>query len=108
MITYLPEGFEKIEEAVTYSTAYYKYQSETGKAVSIRALIGHGEASIDSEGIVLEVLLNEAGYEYTRVYKEAEGLEKYIWMDHKEMLYCITGDIGSDEMIKVMDGISYR
>ena len=108
MITYLPKGLEKIEEYISHSTVYYKYQSETGEAVSIHAWLGYGEATVNNEGIILEVLLNEAGYEYTKVYNEAKGLETYIWMDHKEMLYCITGNIGSDEMIKVMDGISYR
>lgn len=108
MITYMPEGLEKIEEAVTYSAAYYKYQNQKGKAVSIRVVIGHGEASVSSEGIVLEVLLNEAGYEYTRVYNEALGFETYIWKDDGGMLYCITGNICRDEMVNIMNGISYR
>lgn len=108
MITYLPKGFEKIEEAITYSTAWYKYRSEAGKSVSICVLHGGGETVVDNEGVIIEVLLNEAGYEYTRVYKEALGLETYMWMDDEDILYSITGNIGSDEMIKIMNGISYR
>ena len=108
MITYLPEGFEKIEESITFSKAWYKYQNEAGNMISVQAVLGSGETVVDNEGIVLEVLLNEAGYEYARVYKEALALETYIWQDDEKILYYISGNVGTDEMIKVMNGISYR
>ena len=108
MITYLPGGFEKVEEASTYTTAWYKYQNEIGKEVTIKVIISSGETVVDNEGIILEVLLNEAGYEYTRVYKEALGVETYLWKDHESIQYSITGNIGNDEMVNIMNGISYR
>ena len=105
-IGYLPEGFVKVEEDITYFQIYYKYENKLGDIVTIRVSRGAGTISVDNEGIIKEVLVNEAGYEYTRIYKEAMQQETLMWKDNKDVLYSLSSNLKSDELIKIMNNIS--
>ena len=105
-IGYLPEGFVKVEEDITYFQIYYKYENKLGDIVTIRVSRGAGTISVDNEGIIKEVLVNEAGYEYTRIYKEAMQQETLMWKDNKGVLYSLSSNLKSDELIKIMNNIS--
>lgn len=107
MIGYLPKGFIKSEEIILYSAISYKYKDESGNTILIRVTNGLGEVNIDNEEISKEVLLNEAGYEYTRVYKGIIQKEILIWKDNNNLYYYLSGNIGSNELLKIMNGISY-
>lgn len=107
MIGYLPEGFVKTKEIISFSTVYYMYTNESNDFVTIYVLKGQGDINVDNEDIIKEVLLNEAGYEYTRVYKENIQRETLTWKDNNEIYYWISGSVGTDELLKIMNGISY-
>lgn len=107
-IGYLPEGFEKVEEGITYSIVYYKYENELGDAISLRVAKGKGITAVDNEDVIKEVLLSEAGYEYTRIYKETMQHEVLMWRDNNGIFYYLSGNISSDEMLKIMNNISCR
>ncbi len=107
-IEYLPEGFVKVEEDITYFQIHYKYENKLGDIVTIRVSRGAGTISVDNEGIIKEVLVNEAGYEYTRIYKEAMQQETLMWRDNNDVLYSLSSNLKSNELIKIMNNISCR
>lgn len=107
MIGYLPEGFVKTEEHVGFSSVYYKYTNELNDFVIIYVLKGQGNVNVDNEEISKEVLLNEAGYDYTRIYKENNQQESLMWKDDNDVYYYLFGSIGEDELLKIMNDISY-
>ena len=107
-IGYLPEGFVKVEEDITYFQIYYKYENKLGDTVTIRVSRGAGTMSVDNEGIIKEVLVNEAGYEYTRIYKEKLKSETLMWQDDNGKYYYLAGTLNTDEMLKIMNNISFN
>lgn len=106
-IGYLPEGFEKIEEAEGFSIVYYKYQNDFGE--NIRVTVGKDKSSfqVDNTENVYEVHWNEAGYEYTSTYQVENGRGTIIWQDEDKTYYYISGIVAYEELIKVMNGITY-
>lgn len=106
-IGYMPEGFEKVEESVFYSRVYYKFQNNTGNYIMIKVYQDKIEAAIDNSEMQKDILLNKAGYEYQYGYKESIDEHIFVWIDIKGVYYQVQSIFDKDEIIKVMDGISY-
>lgn len=107
-IGYLPEGFEKVEESVTYSQIHYKYENRLGDTITIHIYTGASTITVDNEDVIKEVLVNEAGYEYTRIYKDKLKSETLLWQDNEGKYYYLSGTLNKDEMLKIMNNISCR
>ena len=105
-IGYLPEGFVKVEEDTTYSQIHYRYENKLGNTVTICVSRGASIISVDNEDVIKEVLVNEAGYEYTRIYKDKLKCETLIWQDDNDKCYYLSGTLNKDEMLKIMNNIS--
>lgn len=106
-IGYLPEGFEKVYEENTFSFVYYEYVDEENEKIKIYVKAGKSLFNADSDKVEQELLLNEAGFEYRYVLKD-EGLYNIvIWTDAEDKSYRIEGTLDLDELIKVMNGITY-
>lgn len=106
-IGYLPEGFEKVGELVTFSYVQYEYVNERGEQILIYVSRDKVSSKIDNEEIEKQVYLNDMGYEYTLIHKEGEEDLSLMWVDKKEKYYNITGNIECSELIKIMNEISY-
>ena len=104
-IGYLPEGFEKVEESVTYSQMHYKYENRLRDTITIHIYTGASTITVDNEDVIKEVLVNEAGYEYTRIYKDKLKSETLMWQDEDGKYYYLIGTLNKDEMIKIMNNI---
>ena len=108
MIGYLPEGFVKTEEYTSFTDIRYMYEDEKSNYIVIWASKGYGDFNVDSEDVIKTVFLNEAGYEYTRVYKETIQQETLMWKDDNDIYYCLFGSISIDDLLKIMNEISYE
>ena len=107
-IGYLPEDFVKVEEDVAYSLIHYKYENKLGDTVTIRVYKGACTIKVDNQDVIKEVLVNEAGYEYTRIYKDKLKSETLLWQDNEGKYYYLSGTLNKDEMLKIMNNISCR
>lgn len=105
-IGYLPEGFEKVGELITFSNIQYKYQKDE-EFICVSVCRAKIEAQVDNEEVKKEIYVNEAGLEYTHVYKSEASNSKLIWKDNKGVYYSIESNVEDAELIKMMNGISY-
>lgn len=106
-IGYLPEGFEKSGESVTFSLIQYEYGNKHGDNIVICVSRTKSLLQIDNEDISKDVHLNEAGYEYTLTQKKQEVENTVLWVDENEVYYRIISNIDQTELIKIMNGIVY-
>lgn len=106
-IGYLPAGFEKVNEELAFSQVQFKYENEQGKYIRIRVYKGKTLSTVDNESANQEVCVNEAGYEYTVVFREDSEQITVLWKDEQDISYCIEGSLDEEEIIKIMNGISY-
>jgi len=104
---YIPEGFEKVLEEKTFARVYYRYENMKGEYFTIRVNRNKSSSNIDNESTKPEVKVNASGYEYTFTKRENSFSESLMWKDRDKVYYHITGVIGYDELIKIMDSISY-
>lgn len=106
-IGYIPEGFEKVFEEVTFSKVRYKYQNDNGDYINIGVYRSKSLAGVDNEEIEQDIKLNEAGLEYRYVYKEETGKHVLNWTDKDGKFYVFSSSIEQEEILKVMNSISY-
>lgn len=106
-IGYLPEGFEKVEELVSFSKVYYKYENNEGKYIVLEIHRDKTELIVDNEEIEQEVSLNEAGLEYRYIYKDDSKENILIWKDAEDIYYQLQSTYDKEEIVKIMNGISY-
>ncbi len=108
-IGFIPEGFELSGEVIASETAVrYEYTNAGKEFIVIRVTQDKASAQKDSEGVVKAVDLNEAGYEYTYIYKENNQCHVFIWEDKNGLYYNLTGDADKEIMFKIMDSIKYE
>lgn len=106
-IGYIPEGFEKVAEEVTYSKVYYKYLNAFGEYIIFEVSANKTLFSVDNEEMIQDVTLNVEGLEYRCVYK-AESKESILtWLDEQGRFYSLTGTVEKEELIMYMNSISY-
>lgn len=106
-IGYMPEGFEKSGELVTYTDAQYEYQDEAGNYIFVQASRDMNLQQIDNEEAVIEVHVNASGYEYSLAYRENSDEKTLLWKDENDVFYKITGKVDAEELIRIMDSVSY-
>lgn len=106
-IEYLPEGFEKVEELVMFSKVSYRYQNADGDYVVLEVYRDKTSSGIDNEDVGQEVNLNVAGLEYRFIDKDEENSNAIAWTDKEEIYYYLTSTLEKEEVINIMNGISY-
>ena len=106
-IGYLPEGFEKISEDVMYSKSYYKYQNEAGDYIILEVQRDKVEYMVDNKEMGQDVSINIAGLEYLYIYKDDSKENIIAWKDTKGIYYQLLSTYDKEEIIKMMNGISY-
>lgn len=106
-IGYLPEGFEKDSEYVTFSVVQYKYKNAENEYIIIRVLKDKLSLSVDSEVNNKEDCVNKAGFEYTMTQRDELNQATLMWNGDSDIYYYVTSTLGNEELIKIMDGISY-
>lgn len=106
-IGYMPEGFEMVNELLAYVTVQYEFKNKTDEYFMIRVSRDKALLKVDNEEISKEVLLNDAGYEYTMTYKDDTSETVLMWKDDNEIYYFLTGTVDSSELIHIMNNISY-
>ena len=106
-IGYLPEGFEKVSENILFSLVEYKYQNAKEEYVFVRVYRDKMISNVDNEDAIKGVYLNAAGYEYTLINRTDGNKIAVMWKDENEIYYYLIGTLDEEEIIKIMDGISY-
>lgn len=106
-IGYMPEGFEKVSEHIAFSSIQYEYRNDADGYVIIRVLRDKSSLNIDSEVSGKEECINKAGFEYTMTQRDEAQLATIMWIDDNDIYYYVTSTLGNEELIKIMDGISY-
>lgn len=106
-IGYLPEGFEKVGEGSNFSAVQYEYKDGKDGYIVIRALRDRLSINVDNEVTDKEDCINMAGYEYTVTQRNEAQLATIMWVDDNDIYYYVTSTLEKDELIKIMDGISY-
>lgn len=106
-IGYLPEGFEKVHEEQTFSAVYYEYENDKQEMIRIYVRRGKSLFNADSDEVEQELLVNGAGYEYRYVLKSETEDNKVLWIDHNDVSYRVEGTVELEELIEIMNGITY-
>lgn len=106
-IGYLPEGFEKVGENITFVSMQYVYKNNCNEYIFFDICRDRISLQIDNEDIIEEVHLNAAGYEYTQTIKKDSSENLLMWKDANDIYYYITSTVELNELIKIMNGISY-
>lgn len=106
-IGYLLENFEKVKEYKSYTQVYYKYEDKSGNWISISVSGDKTASYVDNVESEYEVHMNDAGYEYTSVTRGASMNETLIWKDSKGIYYSLTGTVAHEELVSIMNGITY-
>lgn len=106
-IRYIPEGFEKVKEEVSFSVVSYKYQNDAGEYLFIWVYRDKSLVGVDNEEITQGVKLNQNGFEYRYVFKEDSGEHIYTWEDEENRFYFLCGFTELEDVEKFMNGISY-
>ena len=105
-IGYLPEGFEKVNGEKLFSYALYEYRNDISEYIIIQVSSDKLSLNIDNEFSDVETRINKAGYEYTLTQRGETQQVTLMWSDDS-FYYYITSTLGNEELIKIMDGISY-
>ena len=106
-IGYLPDGFEKVNEEIIFSQVHLEYKNEKDEYIILRVYKGKTLSNVDSESANQEVHVNDAGYDYTIVYREDSEQINVLWKDEQDINYSIDGSLDEEEIIKIMNSISY-
>ena len=106
-IGYLPDGFEKVSEESIFSQVQLRYKNEKDEYILLQVHKGNMISNVDNESAEQEIHVNEAGYEYTLVYREDREQTTILWKDEQDIYYYIESSLDKDEMIKIMNSISY-
>lgn len=107
-IGYIPEGFEKVEESVRFSRVYYKNQNAQEDYFILHVHRDKTTSFVDNEEIEQNIGVNEDGFEYRYIYKEDMKENIVSWADKEDIYYYLRGTLEKEEIIKIMDGITYR
>lgn len=106
-IGYLPEGFEKVEEFESFSVVYFRYENKKGEMFQVN--VGRDKSYLQFDNVTdeYEVYRNERGYEYALTFDAKSGDVTIVWSDENEIYYYVSGDANYEELVKVMNGITY-
>lgn len=106
-IGYMTEGFEKAGEVINFANVFHKYADASGGYIIISVYRDKVAIAVDVEEKGEAVQLNAAGYEYAQVYDTVKKENVVMWSDSQGLYYYVAGSAPIEELIKVMNGISY-
>ncbi len=106
-IGYLPDGFVKVSEESIFSQVQLKYKNKQDEYITLRVYKGKTLSNVDNESANPEFRINEAGYEYTIVYREDSEQITVLWKDEREIFYYLISSLDEQEIIEIMNSISY-
>lgn len=106
-IGYLPEGFEKMAEHVSFSVVYYEYQNDKNDYINLHVVRDKSMLTSDGTEILIDEGINADGYEYQHIQKKDTRAEAVIWNDRNEIYYSIISTLNEEEIMKVMNEITY-
>lgn len=106
-IGYVPEGFELVEEISRQSKVSYTYKNNGDDYIILEVYNDKTSLGVDGKEVVPDVSVNNAGLEYRYMYKESIQEHIFVWLDEAGCEYYLSGSIEKEEMINVMNGISY-
>lgn len=106
-IGYLPEGFELVEEQIFRSRVSYKYEDASKKYIILEVYQDKDSLGIDNSEVTQDISINQAGLEYRYGYKEDRQEYIFTWIDSNGQEYYLSGSASEEEMLNVMNGISY-
>ena len=106
-IGYLPAGFEKVSEESIFSQVQLKYENSENDYIILRVYKGKTTSNVDNDSAEQEVHINDAGYEYTIVYREDSEQITVLWKDEREICYYLISSLEEQEIIEIMNSISY-
>lgn len=106
-IGYLPAGFEKVNEELAFSQVQLEYQGSEDEYIKFRIYKGKTLSTVDNESAKQEVHVNDAGYEYTIVYRDDSEQITVLWKDEQEICYYLISSLEEQEIINIMNSISY-
>ena len=104
ILSYIPEGYELIEESKTSIWAYYKWQNDGDNEITFF------QTTLDGTNFRLDV---EQGYtvilycdNYVIYFRKIEESYHYIWSDGKYALNLMSYvELSNEEISKIIDGI---
>lgn len=106
-IGYMPEGFEKVEKFENYNVVYYRYKNSINQTLRISVVRDKSLLQIDNKDNDYDVSINEEGYEYTYTHNVEAGSSWVVWKDKDDLYYYISSTLPGEEVIKIMNSISY-
>jgi len=104
VLTYIPDGYELIEESKTPIRTYYKWENGDNNRIIFR------QVTLDGATFLLDV---EQGYtellnydNYVIYFRKLEASYHYIWNDGKYFVSIDSSvDLGTNELFAIIDGI---
>ena len=106
-IGYIPEGFEKVKEQVTFSYVSYKYQNDADEYIVILVYNEKGLHGVDNTEIEYDVRINRLGNEYRYIFKEDSREHILTWLDEKNRFYALVASMQVEDVVAIMEGILY-
>lgn len=106
-IGYLPEGFELIQETSRHSRVSYVYKNSTNEYIRLSVCEDKSVLGIDIDKKTPDVSVSASGLEYRYAYKTDSKEHTFFWTDENEYVYYLSGSIEKEELINIMDSISY-
>lgn len=106
-IGYIPEGFEKVEEQITYSRVFYRYENKLGQYFGLSIYRNKGLSGVDFVDVEQDIRLSQAGFEYGYIYKRESNEYVLTWNDSEKHFYSLSSSVEEEEVVKIMNGISY-
>lgn len=99
--SYIPEGFEIINERQSDISIKIDYANDNKILVYKQGIIANSELRIDTEGTKIENIIIK-GYSVNYVFNK--GMYNAYWFDN-EYSYLIAGEISFEELLKVIEGV---
>ncbi len=106
-IGYLPDGFEKVVEEVVFSKVVYRYEDDNENYIDLQVSRDKVSLGIDGNKIVQNAGISEVGFEYQYISKENPVIGVITWADSHDIYYCLQATLDKEEMIRIMNSISY-
>lgn len=103
-VTYVPEGFTRVQSRETYFSYQEKYTNENGNIITLKqSLISRSSFSIDTENTALdEVLLND---KQSAFFLDNDTVKMIYW-DNSEHAFVLTGECERDVLLKIAESVA--
>lgn len=105
-LSYIPEGFSVYESEDEYMVDLY-FSNEQDGYFSLRVSNMKFLSKQESEkGVQRRDFITSGGYECSEFSYET-GVDVYMWSDEIGLFYYLSGNIGEDELVMILEGINY-